>query len=716
MLLCIDDDGGADTVHCRYYVYRWVPLPFYHCITSCDYLNQYNRAALIIIVCRMQEGTPSNTMSRHITRAKNHVFKNSDLNQVLHADGNSNMLSKTKVVATIGPACQSVEALCDLLEAGMTCARIDLTWAPIEYHRVSLKNLQEAMRRTRRLCAVMLDSLGRELMIRRKYGVDENGWPGIFERLTISNGDTVKITADPNAECSNTVFPVTYSKFPAMCQPGDNIFVGRYLVTGSETSSVFLEVEDVTATDVICKVKNDAVLDGLLTIFHQERSHEGLSNLQNDLPCLTDFDKQAIKTLAKEFEVDFISLSFCRSIEDVAEARDFLHEIHLDHVKIIAKCETRQSLINFRSLVHASDGVIISRGNLGLDVQAEKMAMVQKAMCSTSAILGKPAIITRVCDSMVGIPRPTRAEATDIANAVLDGVDGILLGAETYRGKYGLDTVKTTVAICREAEAVYDHENHFEHLAMESEYTLRIVDEYDANDPEHPSQKGGLMRSQSGVMSEANIGMAFSSANLASLSRHAAAEKGASSYSTKLESIAAAAVKTAESVNAALIVCLTHTGRTASLVAKYRPSQPILTLVIPYLKRDGMRWMLEGVSTARQTLLTYGLVPVLATPSSSSGEGLIEEAVGMATANGILKAHDHVVIVSRSMSEEFLLKVISVDGDGRGIKDIRPKSLMDMIKDATGKDDHEAVAAGPAMGLKPSLARGSVLIGGGSSR
>lgn len=648
-------------------------------------------------------------MARHITRAKNHVFKNSDLNQVLHTDGSSNLLSKTKVVATIGPACQSVEALCDLLNAGVTCARIDLTWAPIDYHRISLKNLQEAMKRTRRLCAVMLDSLGRELMIRRKYGVDENGWPGIFERLTISEGDTVTITADQTAECSNTVFPVTYSKFPAMCQPGDSIFVGRYLVTGSETSSVFLEVEDVTPTEVICNVKNDAVLDGLLMIFHQERSQEGLSNLQNDLPCLTDFDKEAISALSKEFEIDFVSLSFCRDVGDVAEARDFLQEQHLDHVKLISKCETRQSLMNFRSVVLASDGVIISRGNLGLDVQAEKMAMVQKAMCSTCAILGKPAIITRVCDSMVGIPRPTRAEATDIANAVLDGVDGILLGAETYRGKYGLDTVKTTVAICREAEAVYDHENHFEHLAIESEYTLRVVEE--ASDPEHPSQKGGLVRASSGVMSEANIGIAFSSANLASLSSHPG-ERGAKSYNTKLESIAAAAVKTAESVSAALIVCLTHTGKTAALVAKYRPSQPILTLVIPYLKRDGMRWILEGSSTARQSLLTYGLVPVLATPSSSSGEGLLEEAVAMATAGGILKANDHVVVISRSMNEEFLLKVISVDEDCRGIKDIRPKSLMDMIKAAGNEgDDEDPVAAGPAMGGRPNLARGSVLIG-----
>jgi len=165
-------------------------------------------------------------------------------------------------------------------------------------------------------------------------------------------------------------------------------------------------------------------------------------------------------------------------------------------------------------------------------------------------------------------------------------------------------------------------------------------------------------------------------------------------------------VKTAESVNAALIVCLTHTGKTASLVAKYRPSQPILTLVVPFLKKDGMKWILEGVSTARQTLLTYGLVPVLATPSSSSGESLLEEAVSMATSSGILKADDHVVIVSRSMSQEFLLKVISVDKDGRSIKDIRPKSLMDMVGQ-TGE------GAGPGFGHRSSLAKTSVLIGAG---
>jgi pyruvate kinase len=611
------------------------------------------------------------------------------------------------VVITVGPACQTVDALCELLEAGATCARIDLTWAPIEYHRLSLQNLNEAMRRTRRLCAVMLDSLGREIMIRRKYGVDENGWPGIFDQLEIESGQRITITTDPNAECTNTVFPVTYPKFPAMCQEGDSIFVGRYLVTGAENSSLFLEVEEVNATEVICLAKNGCHLDGLLTIFHQERSTEGLSNLQNDLPCLTDFDRQAIQVLASEFEVDFISLSYCRSPEDLNEAREFLTSIGQDHTKVIAKCETRQSLMNFRSLAHSSDGVIISRGNLGLDVNVEKMAMVQKAMASTCAILGKPVIITRVCDTMVSTPRPTRAEATDIANAVLDGVDGILLGAETYRGKYGVETVSTAVAICREAEDVFDHENHFEHLAVESEYTLMATK--DANDVDTDAAPGrGLNRtlSQTSFSSEANIGFAFSSANLTRVGSGQRLGQGGGhvSYSQKLESIAGAAVKTADKVGAALIIVVTYSGKTASLVAKYRPQQPIMTLVVPYLKRDGMKWVLEGRSTARQSLITYGLMPVLAAPAPSAGEGLIEEAVVMAVQNGVVKPHDHVVVLSRTEKKEFILKVVTVDGAGAGILNIRPKSLLELLK-ATGQ--HVEDDAG---GLEPRMSS-SVLLG-----
>lgn len=665
-------------------------------------------------------------MPPHITRAKAHFFKNDSLEQVLHPGQGElgPMTCKTKIVATIGPASQSIDKLCELLEAGVTCARIDLTWAPIEYHRRSLQNLQEAMKRTRRLCAVMVDTLGRELMIKRKYGVDETGWPGVFEQLFIAANQRVVITTDTTVDCTNELLPVTYPKFPAMCQPGDQIFLGRYLVTGADDSSVFLEVEEATPTEVICRAKTNAKLDGLLTVFHQERSMEGLSNLQNDLPVLTDFDKQAIQILSSEFEVDFLSLSYCRSVEDVLDAREFLRSIKQDAMQVVAKCETRQSLLNYRNIVEAADGIIMSRGNLGHDVLPEKIAMIQKAMISTCAILGKFSIVTRVVDTMIKTPRPTRAEATDIANAVLDGVDAIMLGAETYRGQYPVECITTVAQICRASEEVFDHHNHFEHLASEAEYFIGGGDE----DPELPRHKS-MQRSMShgSLASEGMAGANGYAMSLASLPR--VSSGGQVNQHIKLESMASGVVKAADKVNAALIVVVTHTGKTANMVARFRPAMPILTLVVPYLKRDGLKWSLEGRSSARQALLVSGLMPVLAAPSSNSGEGLIEEAVSLAASSGLLKAHDRVAVLSRR-GTDYLIKIVSMDELGQGIKLIRPpKSLLDILQ-ACGcieeDEDAQMVAAATDNGLsptptpvgtgpgtvlrRPSLARTSVLV------
>ncbi|KAL4425448.1 hypothetical protein ABPG75_009464 [Micractinium tetrahymenae] len=650
---------------------------------------------------------------RHITKAKCHFFMNNDFSQVLTSLPREGAApAKTKIVITVGPACQTVEKLVALLEAGVTCARIDLTWAPIEYHRRSLLNLQEAMRRTKRLCAVMLDTLGRELMIKRKYGVDENGWPGIFEQLRITKGQKVTITTDTSAACTNEVLPITYPKFPAMCEVGDSIFLGRYLATGADESSVYLTVTEVTPTEVICEAASDAVLDGLLMVFHTERSNESLSNLQNDLPALTDFDKQAIATLCKEFEVDFVSLSYCRSAEDAMECRDFLASIGAEQTKVIAKCETRQSLFNFRALVDAADAIIISRGNLGLDVVPEKMAMIQKAMISTCAILGKPSIITRVVDTMIRTPRPTRAEATDIANAVLDGVDAIMLGAETYRGNYALETVQTVVDICRAAEEVFDHNNHFDHLHAESEYFLGSDE-----DPELPRHKLGRTISHASMGSD-HGGLHHSMASMANLPRVGSNMNAPITYTAKLESVAASAVKSADKVGAKLMVVVTHTGTTASMVAKYRPAVPVMTLVVPYLKRDGLRWKLEGRSTARQALLTSGLLPMLAAPSPSvAGESLIEEAVQLALGNGWVAPNDHVVVLSRSAMDEFMVKIVSVDEQGLGIKRIRPKSLLDMLKAAghciPEEEEEEAPKAAVRIASgRPTLGRGNSVLHG----
>jgi len=334
-------------------------------------------------------------------------------------------------------------------------------------------------------------------------------------------------------------------------------FHHRYLVSGADDSSLYLEVKSVEGNNVKCTAQNDAVMDGLLTVTHHSANEEDRMSMQADLPLLSEHDVHAIRDITSQFEVDFVALTFTRDGEDVDGLRDFLDKLGLEQTKILAKVENQAALYNFASIATAADGVIISRGNLGLDVAPEKMARVQKEVVSKCNLLGKPVIITRVVDTMATAPRPTRyaklhclliknlmsnmcmatlciyvltctyavsrsnkavskppwhqlvamdgcgihgsitgflsgycalataqpqiqthfvlsrAEATDVANAVLDGTDGVLLGAETLRGKYPAITVKTVLAICRQAEQVFDYSGHFEWLTLQGEMVCK---------------------------------------------------------------------------------------------------------------------------------------------------------------------------------------------------------------------------------------------------
>lgn len=628
---------------------------------------------------------PSRGQMGYVT--KTHFLKQTHLGSLLEpADPSEADFTATKVVVTIGPSCQDVETLCLLLQAGATCARCDLTWGTLDFHRLSLRNLNEAMRKTRKLCAVMLDTTGREIMVMREHEIDEKGWPEHVNQMEVKEGQKIIITQNPEAEPSDEVLPVSYPKFTSMIQKGDMIFVGRYLVTGSEDSSLYVKVDKIEGDDVYCTANNHANLDGLVTIFHTERSSDTLNNVQNDLPIMTEEDKSNIKDLSVEFEVDFISLSFARSGEDIQSAREFLDSINMTTTKLIAKCETRQSLFNFKAIAQEADAIMLSRGNLGLDVLPEKMALVQKHVIQQCNMLGKPAIVTRVVDTMVSSPRPTRAEATDVANAVLDGVDCIMLGAETLRGKHPVATVETILHICKQAEKVFDHDYHFETLMREALDADEHPDMMDFSD-----HADGLQRTDSDVAHRQTStgrvpnGKFGSTAGLGSTSSLGAKTP----VMSKLESIASSAVRAADKVHASLIIVYTHTGHTASLVSKYRPAMPILTLVIPQLKTESMKWKLEGRAVARQCQISRSLFPVLAAPSPS-GETLLEEVVLMSAKVGLVKPRDHIVCVQR-MGESFVIKIVSVNDEGDGVEIIRPKSLENLVRAAAGAHDHEEV-------------------------
>lgn len=633
-------------------------------------------------------------------KAKTHFFKDNDLKSVLVPSMDSACFTGTKIMATIGPSIHDVDMLSQLLEAGMVAARVDLTWGPLEFHRNSLKFLEEAMKRTRRLCACSIDTMGRELMIRGQWQVNDQGYPWVLGRNDVEAGQTIVITTREDAVADANTLPIMYPKFTSMAMAGDTIYIARYLISGAESSSLYLQVQSVEGTEVICTAQNSATLDGLLCVFHVERSTRGdVCNVQNELPLLSDWDKQCIIELGKEFEIDFINCSYVRTGADVREAHEFLRSIGMHHTKVLAKVETKQALLNFQAILSEADGIILSRGNLGLDVEPEKMALVQKTLIQACNLVGKPVIITRVVDTMVNTPRPTRAEATDVANAVLDGVDGILLGAETLRGKYPIETVRTVASIARAAEAVFDHASHYTSLieaAWEAvqQTTDRIGTAGDSDDEDHhpplslqmvtnanptdipgpgSRRKGSFasavkaMASFSTVASHSNIG------GLAKTDEQAEMALKKTPYLSKLESIASSAVRAADKVRATLIVVYTHTGQTAELVAKYRPPVPILTLVVPHLVADGLKWKLEGRSIARQCLITRGLMPFLAAPSPN-GEALLEDAIRSACHMGLVKPHDYVVVLQR-VHEDFCVKIVGVSESGMGI--LRIQALGD---------------------------------------
>ncbi|KAK4772275.1 hypothetical protein SAY86_014050 [Trapa natans] len=392
----------------------------------------------------------------------------------------------TKIVGTLGQKSQAVDTIARCLEAGMSVARFDFSWGDAAFHQETLENLKMAIKITKKLCAAV--------------------------------------------------------------KKGDTIFIGQYLFTGNETTSVWLEVTDVNGEDVVCLVKTSATLAASLYVIH-------VSQIRIDVPTLTDKDKEVISTWGFRNNIDFLSMSYTRHAEDIRQARQFLTQLGLNQTHILAKIENIEGINHFDEILGEADGIIVSRGNLGIDLPPEKVFLFQKAALFKCNMAGKPAIVTRVVDSMTDNLRPTWAEATDVANAVLDGSDAILLGAETLRGLYPIETISIVGKICAEAEKVFNQDLYFKK-------TVKYVGE----------------------------------------------------PMTHLESIASSAVRAAIKVKASVITCFTSSGRAARLIAKYRPTMPVISVVIPRLKTNQLRWTFSGAFEARQSLVVRGLFPMLADP------------------------------------------------------------------------------------------------------
>uniref|UniRef100_F6HLQ8 Pyruvate kinase n=1 Tax=Vitis vinifera TaxID=29760 RepID=F6HLQ8_VITVI len=355
------------------------------------------------------------------------------LSSVLTPSTFSSIPLLTKIVGTLGPRSRSVETIEACLQAGMSVARFDFSWLDGDYHQETLENLRIAVKNVKKLCAVMLDTMGAELQVCNATG----------NPIKLKADDHVTITPDASKIPSAEVLPVNYDGLAESVKKGDSIFLGQYLSTGIESTSVWLEVLETRGPDVICLVKNSATLAGSIFPMH-------MSQVRVKLPTLTEMDKQVISNWGSRNKVEFIALSYTRHVEDVRELRAFLKTQNLNETQIFAKVETLEGLKHFDEILQEADGVILSRGNLGVDLPPEKVFLFQKSAVHRCNMAGKPAIITRVVDSMTENLRPTRAEATDVANAVLDGADGILLGPETLCGLYPIEAIQIVGKICAE--------------------------------------------------------------------------------------------------------------------------------------------------------------------------------------------------------------------------------------------------------------------------
>ncbi|PIA54821.1 hypothetical protein AQUCO_00901013v1 [Aquilegia coerulea] len=510
---------------------------------------------------------------------------------ILESSKSSFFPAMSKIVGTLGPKSRSVETISSCLKAGMSVARFDFSWGDPEYHQETLGNLKVAVKATNKLCAVMLDTIGPELQV-----VNKNE-----HAITLEADAMVVLTPHQDQEATPELLPINFDGLAKAVKKGDTIFVGQYLFTGSETTSVWLEVDEVKGADVVCVIKNSATLAGSLFTLH-------VSQIHIDLPTLTEKDKEIISTWGVKNKIDFISLSFTRDAEDVRQAREFLSKLgDLSQTQILAKIENVEGLNHFDEILQEADGIILSRGNLGIDLPPEKVFLFQKAAVYKCNMAGKPAVVTRVVDSMTDNLRPTRAEATDVANAVLDGCDAILLGAETLRGLYPVETISIVGKICAEAEKVFNQDMYFKK-------TVKYVGE----------------------------------------------------PMTHLEAIASSAVRAAIKVKASVIIVFTSSGRAARLIAKYRPTMPVLSVVIPRLKTNQLKWSFTGAFEARQSLLVRGLFPMLADPrhpaesTSATNESVLKVALDHGKVSGVIKSHDRVVICQK-VGDASVVKIIELD-------------------------------------------------------
>ncbi len=354
-------------------------------------------------------------------------------------------MNKTKIVCTIGPASESVSTLNKLIDAGMNVARLNFSHGDHEEHRQRIENIKQAAKEKNRSVAILLDTKGPEI----RTHLFKNG------EATLEKGQTVYISMD-EVEGTSERFSINYSGLI------DDIAVGSHILL--DDGLIDLEVISISkeTREIETKVLNSGVI--------KDRKGVNVPNVKVNLPGITDKDAQDI-LFGIEQGVDFIAASFVRRPSDVFEIRELLEKNNAEHIKIIPKIENREGVENIDQIINVSDGIMVARGDLGVEIPAEEVPFIQKTLIEKCNEAGKPVITaTQMLDSMQRNPRPTRAEASDVANAIYDGTDAIMLSGETAAGNYPVESVKTMYNIAIYTEKTI--ENDIKPLNLGNELTI----------------------------------------------------------------------------------------------------------------------------------------------------------------------------------------------------------------------------------------------------
>lgn len=339
-------------------------------------------------------------------------------------------MRKTKIVCTIGPVTESEEMIGRLISAGMNVARLNFSHGDHSEHKRRIDRIKSVREKLGVPVAIMLDTKGPE--VRLGYFRDGKADLEKGQRFTL----TIKDIQGDSSQCS-----ITYKELPGEVSAGSRILIADGVIE--------LKVLEKNDTDVICEVLNGGTLG--------DRKNVNIPGATSKLPAITEKDVADL-IFGVENGVDFIAASFIRKATDVLEIRRVLEEKGGKHIHIISKIENQEGIDNLEDILRVSDGLMVARGDLGVEIPTEDIPMIQKLIIRKANEIGKPVITaTQMLDSMIRNPRPTRAEVTDVANSIIDGTDAIMLSGETAAGKYPVEAVQTMASIAVRTEKELDY-------------------------------------------------------------------------------------------------------------------------------------------------------------------------------------------------------------------------------------------------------------------